>query len=474
MATGDHPGTAVAIAEQVGLTRDTTSVRTGRELRANGVGREPARTEIYARVDPDQKLELVEQLQREGHVVAMTGDGVNDAPVLRRADIGIALGQRGSDVAREAADMVITDDDLATIVTAIREGRGIYDNIRKVIEYLVAGNLGEILVVVVGLVMFPQLGVPLLAVQLLWINLLTDGLPALALGVDPIDAGVMRRPLRPRGSRLLTGQRLLRMLIRGALIATALASLVAVRFGFGATWSHARAVMFTTLVLAGLLYAYAVRGGIRGNRSLLWATLGAVAASGHRRLATRPNRLRHRNAHLHRMDDRSDARSSPGHRRPHPQPRSRARHSQASVVDSYVWCPDRSQSEASRQSTAVMIPTRRLSLTTGSALIRRDSMSRAAADTRSSGPTLSGRGVITDSTERASSRSSSTRRLRRAARSAWSLMTTSRSLTMPISRPSSTTGRWRKPCSSIRSRASATVASGPTVIGSGLIQSRTA
>ncbi|HXF72571.1 MAG TPA: HAD-IC family P-type ATPase, partial [Actinomycetota bacterium] len=175
MVTGDHPGTAAAIAREVGLLEGEGGVRTGAELLEAGLPEDPLAVPVYARVDPDQKLALVEALQRGGHVVAVTGDGVNDAPALRRAEIGVAMGRRGTDVAREAADMVITDDDLATIVHAVREGRGIYDNIRKVVEYLVGGNLSEIAVVVGALALFPALGVPLLPLQLLWINLLTDG-----------------------------------------------------------------------------------------------------------------------------------------------------------------------------------------------------------------------------------------------------------------------------------------------------------
>jgi len=282
MATGDHPGTALAIAEEVELSPPATSAVTGRELRTDGLAADPTRTPIYARVDPGQKLELVEALQAGGHVVAMTGDGVNDAPALRRADIGIALGQRGSDVAREASDMVVTDDDLATIVAAVREGRGIYDNIRKVVDFLVAGNLGEILVVVGGLLAFPGLGVPLLPLQLLWINLLTDGMPAIALGVDPIRGDLMRRPPRPRQARLLAWSRLRPLLLRGALIAAAtLAALAAARGWLDAPWERARAVMFTTLVLAHLLYAFNVRPGSGGpfsNRWLLLAVAGGLVA----------------------------------------------------------------------------------------------------------------------------------------------------------------------------------------------------
>ncbi|MGH2674956.1 MAG: cation-translocating P-type ATPase, partial [Actinomycetota bacterium] len=218
MVTGDHAGTASAVARDVGLAGTTDGVLTGRELREKGIPEEPVSVPVYARVDPDQKLELVEAARSSGHVVAVTGDGVNDAPALRRAEIGVAMGRTGSDVAREAADLVVTDDNLATIVTAVREGRGIYDNIRKVVDYLVGGNLSEITVVVVSLLLFPDLGVPLLPLQLLWVNLLTDGLPALALGVDPVDPGLMRRPPRPRSERLLTASRLALLSVRGLLM----------------------------------------------------------------------------------------------------------------------------------------------------------------------------------------------------------------------------------------------------------------
>jgi Ca2+-transporting ATPase len=222
---------------------------------------------VYARVDPEQKLALVEALQASGEVVAVTGDGVNDAPALRRADIGVAMGLGGSDVAREAADMVITDDNLATIVTAVREGRGIYDSIRKVIDYLVAGNLSEVMVVVGSLLAFPALGIPLLPLQLLWINLLTDGLPAIALGVDPVDRRLMSRPPRSPSTRLLSIRRLRILGARALLIAAAAVGGAALtRFWFGDSWEQARTVMFSVLVGGHLLYAFVARGPDPVNR----------------------------------------------------------------------------------------------------------------------------------------------------------------------------------------------------------------
>jgi P-type Ca2+ transporter type 2C len=282
MVTGDHPGTALAVAQEVRLSPSDGSVMTGAQLRSEGFPPDPLSIPVYARVDPDEKLALASALQAQGHVVAVTGDGVNDAPALRRADIGVAMGRSGSDVAREAADMIVTDDDLATIVTAVREGRGIYDNIRKVVEYLVAGNLSEIMVVVVGLILFPGLGVPLLPLQLLWINLLTDGFPALALGVDPVDGGLMDRPPRPRSDHLLSRERLSILLWRATAIAGAsIGSLAIAHYAWNEPWSHARATMFSVLMTAHLLYAFAVRrsgSGARGrrNRWLIAAVGGGI------------------------------------------------------------------------------------------------------------------------------------------------------------------------------------------------------
>jgi Ca2+-transporting ATPase len=279
MATGDHPGTASAIAVQVGLMERAGPVITGDDLRRDGIPRQPLEATVYARVDPDEKLALVERLQQGGHVVAVTGDGVNDAPALRRADIGVAMGRSGSEVAREAADMVITDDDLATIVEAVREGRGIYDNLRKVVDYLVGGNLSEICVVVGSLILFPELGIPLLPLQLLWINLLTDGFPALALGIDPAARELMRRLPRSPTQRLLASSSLPLLVWRALLIAgAAIGSLAVARFALEASWSHARTVMFCTLVTTHLLYAFVVRGGAGGRERPTLRDLGTNLA----------------------------------------------------------------------------------------------------------------------------------------------------------------------------------------------------
>jgi Ca2+-transporting ATPase len=281
MVTGDHPGTALAVAQRVGLAGPSGRVLTGADIRRTGLPPDPTEVPVYARVDPDEKLAITAALQERGEVVAVTGDGVNDAPALRRADIGVAMGRSGSDVAREAADMVVTDDNLATIVEAVREGRGIYENIRKVVEYLVAGNLSEILVVTAGLLFFPGLGVPLFPLQLLWINLLTDGFPALALGVDPVDPAAMARPPRAKDAHLLGGRTLARLLARATLIASAsIGGLVVARYVWDEPWAHARATMFTVLVVAHLLYAFAVRRSVRGPRLRRNTWLVAAVAGG--------------------------------------------------------------------------------------------------------------------------------------------------------------------------------------------------
>ena len=216
MMTGDHPATALAIARQIGIPGER--VLTGDDLaRGQGAALADALSEVnvFARVRPEQKLQLVEALQAQGQIVAMTGDGVNDAPALKRSDVGVAMGQRGSDVSREVADLVLLDDNFATIVGAVEEGRGIYENIQKFLRFLFSTNLSEVLLVAGGALLAFALNLrddagalllPLTAAQILWINLMTDGLPALALAFDRTP-GVMQQPPRPPAPRCWTDRR---------------------------------------------------------------------------------------------------------------------------------------------------------------------------------------------------------------------------------------------------------------------------
>ena len=217
MITGDHPRTAAVIATELGIARDGTIV-TGAAL-ARMSERERAQVvseaSVYARVNPEDKLTIVNALRAGGAIVAMTGDGVNDAPALRTADIGVAMGVAGTDVSREAADIILTDDNFASIVAAVEEGRAIFSNIRKFLRYLLSSNIGEVLTMFFGVLLAEFIGLdlqsgvvvlPLLATQILWINLVTDGAPALALGVDPADDNLMTRPPRPAGESVITRQ----------------------------------------------------------------------------------------------------------------------------------------------------------------------------------------------------------------------------------------------------------------------------
>jgi Ca2+-transporting ATPase len=194
MITGDHPLTAWHLARELDIAIDH-HLLTGEELQHlsdEELASTVAKVSVYARVSPQDKFRIVQALQKQGHLVAMTGDGINDAPALKAADIGVAMGIGGTDVAKEAADMVLLDDNFATIVAAVREGRVIYDNIRKFIKYLLSSNVGELWVML--LAPFFGMPLPLLPLQILWINLTTDGLPALALGVEPAERGIMSRP----------------------------------------------------------------------------------------------------------------------------------------------------------------------------------------------------------------------------------------------------------------------------------------
>lgn len=259
MITGDHPLTALAVARELGISEDG-GVVTGPELEFMGdeeLALEVERRAVYARVSPAHKLRLVSALQGRGDVVAMTGDGVNDAPALRKADIGIAMGITGTDVSREAGDMTLLDDNFASIVAAVEEGRGIYENIRKYLMYLLSSNIGEILLMA-GAVL-SGLPLPLSAVQILYVNLATDGLPALALSVDPPAADLMRRPPRDPRAGLFTKPVISLMLLGGIWSAAVNLGVFAWMLHRGFPLGKAMSLTFVSLVLIEFLKAYNFR-----------------------------------------------------------------------------------------------------------------------------------------------------------------------------------------------------------------------
>ncbi len=259
MITGDHPRTAIAIARELRIAGDQDRVLSGPELDRLADGdleREVSNIGVYARVTAEHKLRIVRAWQAGGAVVAMTGDGVNDAPAIKGADIGVAMGRTGTEVTKEASDMVVTDDNFASIVAAVEEGRGVYDNIRKTLQYLLAGNTGELLLMTACIVV--GLPVPLLPIHLLWINLVTDGLPALCLAVDPIDPDAMKRRPRRKGQRLADRKFLSNMLVTGVL--TASASFAVYLYGLRTGSEElARTHAFAALVFAELLRAFSIR-----------------------------------------------------------------------------------------------------------------------------------------------------------------------------------------------------------------------
>ena len=274
MITGDHPATARRIADDLGLTG--AGVLTGAELddldesRFRSAVRDVS---VYARVAPAHKLRIVEALQQDGHIVAMTGDGVNDAPALKTADIGVAMGVTGTDVTKEAADMILADDNFATIVAAVREGRGIFANIRTFLRFLLSSNIGEVLTMFLGVLLAGAIGLdetgeavatPLLATQILWINLLTDSAPALALGVDSPPGDVMRRPPRRSGDRVIDGEMWAGICWVGLVMAVVTLVALDLRLpgglvGAGGDIETARTMAFTTLVLAQLFNCFNAR-----------------------------------------------------------------------------------------------------------------------------------------------------------------------------------------------------------------------
>jgi Ca2+-transporting ATPase len=287
MITGDHKLTAVAIAKELGLLKEGMAI-TGAEL--DNLSDEQfedivEKIEVYARVSPAHKLRVVEALAKKGHVVAMTGDGVNDAPALKKADIGVAMGITGTDVSKEAADMVLTDDNFASIVAAVEEGRGLYDNIKKYLMYLLSCNLGEILTMA-GAILFGSFigtggALPLIAIQILWVNLATDGLPAIALAADPAAPDIMRRRPRPRKETVFTRPVMSLMALAGIWIAVVNLGIFDWALNSGKSLVEAQALVFMTLNLMEFFAAFSFRSdrlsllevGIFKNRWLIGAVL---------------------------------------------------------------------------------------------------------------------------------------------------------------------------------------------------------
>jgi Ca2+-transporting ATPase len=281
MITGDHKETAVAVAKELDILGGG-AVLSGEDLDRLGdreFGRIVEDVSVYARVSPEHKVRITEALKGKGHVVAMTGDGVNDAPALRKADIGVAMGITGTDVTKEVADIVITDDDFSTIVSAVSEGRGIYDNIRKTIALLLSGNIGEVGVLLIAIL--AGLPLPLAAIQILWINLVTDGLPALAIAIDPISKDVMSRKPRPREESLTDRMRAY-VFDAPVIMVAAVMLLFVFSLNNGKELVRAQTIVFTTVIVFELFLSLSCRSlekpvgtGVLDNRYLILA----IAAS---------------------------------------------------------------------------------------------------------------------------------------------------------------------------------------------------
>ena len=304
MITGDHKITATAIAKSLGILQEGDRAITGADLEAMSdeeLIKEVRNISVYARVSPEHKVRIVKAWQANGEIVAMTGDGVNDAPALKTADIGCAMGIVGTDVSKEAADVILTDDNFATIVSAVEEGRRIYDNILKAIQFLLSSNIGEIIVLFTAILLTPVLmttfGIPdelvnslepLLPVQILWINLVTDSSPALALAVDPAQKGIMKRkPLKTKG--IFTKGMTWRVLYQGVMVG--LLTLTAFVLGLATEGVSAaekiaigQTMAFSTLALSELVHVFNVRDNKKSmfssnpfNNGMLLLAIGASA-----------------------------------------------------------------------------------------------------------------------------------------------------------------------------------------------------
>ena len=285
MITGDHVVTASAIAKELGILEEGDLAITGPQLDAmtdRELDEQVERISVYARVSPENKIRIVKAWQRKERIVSMTGDGVNDAPALKAADIGCAMGITGTDVAKGAADMTLTDDNFATIVEAVREGRGIYANIRKVVGFLLGTNIGEVVLVFAAMLLWHKS--PLISMQLLWINLVTDSLPAIALGMEAVEPDVMKRKPRPKNEGLFAHGMGLRIILQGFMFG--LLSLAAFRFGEIQTGSveGGRTMAFMVLALSQIVQSFNMRAehslfkiGVFSNRMLNRAALVSVS-----------------------------------------------------------------------------------------------------------------------------------------------------------------------------------------------------
>ncbi len=287
MITGDHKLTAVAIAQELGILKEGGMALTGAEvdkLRDEEFEALVGKIDVYARVSPAHKLKVVEALTKRGNVVAMTGDGINDAPALKRSDIGIAMGITGTDVTKETADMVLTDDNFASIVAAVEEGRHIFGNVKKYLVYLLSCNLGEILLMAVAILFGTTFGlapgvIPLVAIQILYVNLATDGLPAIALSVDPPDLDIMKQKPRPRNQTIFTKEVSVYLLLTGIWTCVATFGVFVWAVNSGKTFAEAQTLCFVSLILIEFFNAFNCRSfnfslfkiGLAGNKWLLAA-----------------------------------------------------------------------------------------------------------------------------------------------------------------------------------------------------------
>lgn len=287
MITGDYLETAVAIAKDLGILEDESGAIMGRELNkmSDEELREIVKTKrVFARVSPENKVQLVTALKENGHIAAMTGDGVNDAPAIKKADIGVAMGITGTDVAKNTSDVILTDDNFATIVSAVHEGRIIYSNIKKFVSFLLSCNVGEILIVLISILI--NIPVPFIPIQLLWLNLVTDSFPALALGVEKGDEDIMTVPPRDPQESILDGKTM--YLILSQAIAITVATLGSYYYGlqhYPDNINGARTVAFFTLITSELLRSYSVRSdrytlfhiGVFSNKTLVYGTVISFA-----------------------------------------------------------------------------------------------------------------------------------------------------------------------------------------------------